>query len=44
MADINFSELEILVQSFLIGTSTGIILGFSMWVLHMIVNVFKKFF
>lgn len=40
----NFDELNFLVEVFMIGASTGIILGFTVWVTRMIINVFKKFF
>jgi hypothetical protein len=44
MANIAFDELEILIQSFMIGASTGIILGFSVWCVRSIMTVFRKFF
>lgn len=44
MGNISFDELEILVQSFLIGASTGVFLGFAVWCIRLIVVAFKKFF
>lgn len=44
MGNISFDELEVLVQSFLIGASTGVFLGFVVWCIRLIVIVFKKFF
>lgn len=44
MANLQFDELEILVQMFIIGASGGVILGFTVWCVRMIYKTFKKFF
>lgn len=40
----SFDELSYLIQYFIIGSSTGIVLGFTVWCSRMIINLFKKFF
>ena len=39
-----FNELPVLVQAFCVAASTGIFLGFVVWVVRLLINAFKKFF
>ena len=39
-----FSELNILVQAFIVAGSTGVFLGFAVWCVRLIISIFKKFF
>lgn len=44
MGNLDFAELDILVQGFCVAASTGIFLGFSVWVVRLIIKVFRMFF
>lgn len=40
----SFQELDTLVQAFIVAGSTGVFLGFAVWIVRLLIIAFKKFF